>query len=280
MTFDGLAAVLVIFLYVALPVAIFAFIISVISKYGHRKNRLMQNVVITEYEPPEGMSPAEIGYLFDSDFDQKEVLATLIDLEQKKLIITDRADPHKITLAIETGEASATLKEHEHFILKNLASDASFDPYRKRSLSTFKGAVKNSLSKAGYIKSQKENINYYVQRTAIAYLAIIAVTTLISIATSDSGVLPVIIFMAIISVLGFPFVLGLAVIAGFIYNKIVGQPGLWTKKLKRIWPQIEGYREYVRQVELNRLRFESKESEARIRNEALPYAVALGFDID
>ena len=86
MSFEGFPAVIALFIFLAIPIGVATFIIGRTSRFAHRKRQLIQNVIIAEYEPPAHLSPAEIGYLFDSRFDNTEVVATLIDLEQRGLI--------------------------------------------------------------------------------------------------------------------------------------------------------------------------------------------------
>jgi hypothetical protein len=53
-----------------------------------------------------------------------------------------------------------------------------------------------------------------------------------------------------------------------------------TKKFKQIWPEIEGYRDYIRQVEVDELKFESEELKTSSKNKALPYAIALELNTE
>lgn len=282
MTLTGFWALVAIFIIIAIPVAIIAFLISKISKYSHRKNRLTQSVITTEYEPPEGLSPAELGYLFDSKFDEKEILATLLHMEQKGLITIDRDNSRNLIVKTRMTGDKASLKKHERYILDNLPDGISFDAYSSKNLSPFKISVGNSLMDAGYIKGRKAIISYYILRTVMAYLVIIALLLFLLFisASDDDGIIEMVLVTFVLAIIGFPFFLTLAVIASYIYNKIVGHPGVWTEKLKQTWPQIEGYKEYVRQVEVDRLRFESQHLSTTTKNESLPYAIALGLDTD
>lgn len=88
------------------------------------------------------------------------------------------------------------------------------------------------------------------------------------------------VFALLIFVFFFPLFMCLALVAGTIYNNIVGQPGLWTEKLKTPWPQIEGFREYVRQVDLDEIQFESSKLKMVSKNKNLPYAIALGLNTE
>ena len=73
-----------------------------------------------------------------------------------------------------------------------------------------------------------------------------------------------------------PFYLA-SIILNYFRGRIVGREWIITPKLKRLWPQIVGYRQYIKMVEKERLEFSSKSLKEASKNSALPYAVALGF---
>lgn len=49
--------------------------------------------IVPRYEPPEGMTPAEVGVLLDDELDPRDVSATLIDLAVRKYIRLERCKP-------------------------------------------------------------------------------------------------------------------------------------------------------------------------------------------
>jgi len=73
-----------------------------------------------------------------------------------------------------------------------------------------------------------------------------------------------------------PFYLA-SMILNYFRGRIVGREWIITPKLKRLWPQIVGYRQYIKMVENEKLEFSNKSLKETSKNSALPYAVALGF---
>ena len=53
-----------------------------------------------------------------------------------------------------------------------------------------------------------------------------------------------------------------------------------TKRLRRTWPDIEGYRMYIKQAQLNRLNFASEELRIKALERDFAYAVALRMKVD
>jgi hypothetical protein len=50
--------------------------------------------------------------------------------------------------------------------------------------------------------------------------------------------------------------------------------------MKVIWPKLEGYKEYVKQVDLDQIQYESDELKIATKNTALPYAIIYGLKTD
>lgn len=50
-----------------------------------------------------------------------------------------------------------------------------------------------------------------------------------------------------------------------------------TKALRTLWPELDGYRLFLQQVELGRIRFANESDHQQALNQALPYAVALNL---
>jgi hypothetical protein len=276
MSLEGFPAVVALFIFLAIPISLATLIIGRTSRFAHRKKQLRQNTIIAEYEPPGHLSPAEIGYLFDSRLSKTELVATLVMLEQKGL--ADISDGTRIRKREVTPPKD--LREHERYVLDSLGIDSNLSIFALTTLAGFKKSIKKSLSDQGYLKTPGEALRYYAKRTFIAYV-LITIPVYLGLASTSKGNLFLIVFMFVfIFMISFPFFLGLALVAGFIYGKLVGQPGLWTQKLRTLWPQLQGYRDFIEKVELDELQFESKDLKERSKNKALPYAIALGLNTE
>jgi hypothetical protein len=280
MSFSGFPAVIALFIFLAVPLSVIALFFGNLSRFAHRKRQLIQNVIVAEYEPPEDLSPAEIGYLFDSRIGKTELVATLVDLEQRGLVSISYSKLDGIHAETKTTQLPGRLKEHEQFLLNNLGTGSSISLMSLSTILGFKKCVIESLQKRGFIPDRGETIKYFAQRTFVAYFLITVPLFLWLVFTSNGGFISALILIIIIFVISFPFFLGLALVVGFIYNKLAGQPGMWTAKFKTVWPKLEGYRDFVQQVELDELRYESEDLKIRSKNKALAYAIALDLSTD
>lgn len=265
---------LFVFIALVIPVSVFVLLISAIMRLTHRQKSLNQQTILTEYEPPTDMTPAEMGYLFDSRMTSSEVIATLLDLEQREYLTLNKNNISGTEIIKAVRQNYDNLSLHEVFILNNIQGKTDLSLFMLKNNRKFKTEVMKSLMSKGYIRKQEEFINYYARRVIIAYLLLI-VPLFAWMATS--GMNGVIAFIGL-SIFLFPVFLGIALVVAYIYDKIVGQQGQWTNKLKKVWSSIEGYRIFVQKVELDRIHFESDKMRILTKNKALPYAVALGMN--
>jgi hypothetical protein len=78
------------------------------------------------YEPPEGLSPAEVGVLIDDSFDPRDVTATLVDLAVRGYVAIEEAQPIERLLAdcrdykfrlLKGSDEWGALRAHERIML-------------------------------------------------------------------------------------------------------------------------------------------------------------------
>lgn len=265
-------------LFVGIPIVVISVLASRASRMIHKKRKEFRQLIIAEYEVPDDLSPAEIGYMFDSRLGRKELLATIVSLEQQHLLEVKSGAFGVMWLSLGTSK-SDTLRPHEQWVVDAVSRQPSGLMLRSLKMKQFQSTVKASLVSRGYISEQKASIDYGAQRSIIAYFAISLLCLIVLIRLSDSLSTALVIYF-FFGLLFLPVFIILGIVAGTIYNAIVGQPGIWTKKQQRVWPDVQGYRDYVEQVELDNLQFESRELEQRSKNNALPYAIALGFNTE
>lgn len=278
MNFEGLSAVIVIFLFFAIPLSLVMIAISTFAKRMHRRKNLERDVVITEYEAPEGLSPAEVGYLFDAKVGKKEFIATVLHLEQRGLVSLEQAGIGGIYAKKTNLFDNKPLKPHEKFVLNNVQARSNLQILSMKILSDFNASVAESLYNQGFIRHKSETRMYYLKRFILIHLVINVWIIYYITANSTGNPVAIVFVIAVLLFIFFPFFAALALLATIIYNKIVGYPGLIPKKLKKSWSAIEGFRDYVQKVELDRLQFENEEVKEKTKNKALPYAVALNMD--
>lgn len=264
------------------------------------------NIIITQFDPPRGLSPAEIGLLYDMKCDKTELIATLFDLEQRGVITITNADQVKITneaayaelnkyekLAIQLANGETdTLKLPQESQISYTDPNTGqlefslYTPFPRKSRLAFTLAVQESIEKKGIPMN-----NYYgafVLRVLIVWF-ILSLWPFIMAGTAGtyngaayaawSAEAFVSAFFAIFlfGMFLFPAYIIVACLVVWIWTKIAGRYWLNTKQARAIWPELEGYKRYLQQVDLDRIQFEST-SESEPITKTLPYAIVFGLD--
>lgn len=88
-----------------------------------KKDYSTNNTVVAQYEPPEGITAAELGLLADHKSGRLEILATIYDLKTRKIIGISRSDQGHVRLALlKYNQASFT--SYEDLVLRYLFHDS------------------------------------------------------------------------------------------------------------------------------------------------------------
>jgi uncharacterized protein (TIGR04222 family) len=253
-----------------LPAIIIA---SVARKRAEIYMKQRKDTVIAQYDPPLGLSPAEIGYLYDLKCDDTEVRATLFSLERRGAIkIIDEKN-----IAVVVDDSKTKLNDYEKIAIdltyRNKESNAT--------LADFCRAVGASLTVKGYVI--KNGTDEKVKRIMLFYCLVIAVlalgATISQIPESKGNVIYLVstIFSSTIVVvyIFWPFILFAGYLLYKLWSKIVGNYWLGPKALRQLWPELEGYRMFIMQTDLDNIQFDSKNNESeRLTWESLPYVLA------
>lgn len=132
----------------------------------------MKGTVIAQYEPPKGMTPAEMGVLVYEKSRVKDISATLVDLayrgylkiiEQEKRGIFSSSQTYNF-LKQKDYQQDTSLKEHERQILGGIFSwgeEVSLDDLENkfyRHIPGIKKATLSQITQDGYFKSNPEQI--------------------------------------------------------------------------------------------------------------------------
>lgn len=249
------------------------------------KTRKYQTIV-SEYEAPHRLEPAELGYLLDKRSTQAELIATFIAIAQKGTIRLT-VDKHKNIHFVYTGNVSKPVTDIESSALAYLRHEKSV-PWHKAGkglkdsvgiASHIDKEIKTSLMGKGYVRRPGEQaiskftfavlagyvtvpvigIIYYIKRTAHSpHDAIDRFLT---------ALIPASLFIILWSLWIQIFI--------WTYCKCANRIPNLTKKAHEHWRDIAGYRVFLKTVEFNRL-----DTEARIDNPVLPYCIALGYKLD
>lgn len=261
--------------------------------------------VIAQYDPPRGLTPAEIGLLYDMRCGKNELMGTLFDLEQRGVITVLSGDRVKIS----NKSAYNDLKEYEKIAIRIANGDTSqlevprqtairySDPLSgeaavymlqlpsKNSMTAFRRAVQAA------IESKHIRMNNY-QGAFIARVLIIIVLLgllpmlLIAVSgTSNGSAYDAWSVNAFITAIGatvvagfflFPVYIVAAIVLVWIWTKVAGRYWLNTKQARTLWPEIEGYKLYLKQVDLDNIQFESMTNNPVTHT--FPYALVFGLE--
>jgi hypothetical protein len=275
---------------------------ALLRRWFFYKRRLSSNVITAEYEPPLGLNPAEVGYLFDGKLRELEVGATIISLIQRGFLHIKKVNNKK---KIFTGpRVDSNLKVYEKKLIEE--ADKSEGIFASELLSRFTSLkagnytipvisremiftqlVHSDLQRHQYVRGSF--VYRFLYSTFKIYLLFVALVIYMPLSAvwffgavengatdfSTLGTLLLIGFM--VSVFLFvPFYVA-CMVMNYFRGRVVGREWIITPKLKRLWPQIVGYRQYIKMVENEKLEFSSKSLKSVSKNKSLPYAVALGF---
>lgn len=268
--------------------------------YFYRK-RIKKTRISVSYEPPLGLNPAEVSYLFKSKLGDQDVAATIIDLAQRGLLSYRVDDGIRMVYAgpkveddLKTYEKKLIVEaENNHGItatdlVARFTKDSNKD---KRSWSSreivFTRFVHDDLKRKGYV-----NDVYYLKYFAgvfriLAILIILFVflpllslwiyKIILSGAGDFRSLMRLFGYGAGFSLISLPVFFIASIVLQTIRGRLTGRDWLTTSKSHRFWPQIVGYRQFVRLTRSNKLDFETTDIEKKSHVFTLPYAVALGF---
>lgn len=278
----------------------FAIVGAVVRKRIERELNNRVGTVTTQYEPPHGLSPAEVGLLYDMKVDRKEFIATLFSLEQRKIIVMYGTDD----IVVINKKKYATLMMHEKLAVDQalgIVRDAGIKIYDAQTgrlkyeigskhftkkLLQFKKTIKQSVEARGiklnnygavFIKRVLQ-VGFFVGLWPLLFIAVSG--------TYNGQPYGAFSFEAVSLSFVMVFTLGLFFLpaylfAGYIlvwlWTKIAGRYWLNSKQARKIWPQLEGYRLFLEKVDLDNIQFESVHEQNPV-TKTLPYAIVFGLE--
>jgi len=274
----GFPAYVAIIIFLLMFAIVPMYILSKARRKTYEFTRQHDNIIKTEYDPPYKLTPAELGYLVDARFSKREFYATVLDLEQRGYLEISKLPQHNYKLT-NRGLNTGTLHKHEQLIVDNFTNTSSLSLQNKSNLKKFKQSVLSSLTSKGLVKNLPANVSFLAGRIVSIFLIMnVLLTILFLFADSDDSLFDVIFFLFLSPLLFSPLTLPLSIALGYVYNKVVGETGLWTKQMKKAWAEVAGYKHFIEQVEIDNIQFESAELKSKTKIKAFPYAVALGLD--
>ncbi len=228
----------------------------------HGRDPKGRGTIIAQYEPPTGLTPGEMGTLVDERANQRDVVATIVDLAVRGFLIITELPEEKV-LGLGKGKdyqldrivtaKSSPLKNHEQRVLDGLFSDGD-----SVKLSKLKGSFYDDVKAIqADLYRQVRDQGYFVGNPSAIRSGYVAVGLILAFAG----------FFAFgFGIVG-PFIAGLAVaVAGPFMPKRTdkGAAALW---------QAKGFKLFLEKAEKHRLQWQEKH---HIFEQYLPYAMALG----
>jgi len=259
-----------------IPVLVFPFMLWMWSRYG-RDPRLRP--IAVRYDPPEGLTPGEVGTLADNSPDMRDITATLVDLATRGYVAIEEKDEPRF-LGLWSGKDFSfqllkPLKEwtglapHEWALLDAIfdSGELTFVPLDSLKnrffthVSTIRDRLFARLMERRYYRARPDRVKAEYIAGGLLTGGVIAG---VGIAISGSlGIAPV-----------------AAIAAGVLTALIIGAFGLImparTAAGARALEGVLGFEEFLRRVEGPR--FDRKDMTPALFEKYLPYAMALGVE--
>ncbi len=144
---------------------VFLYYLFVWNRFGRDPRR---QTIIAQYEPPKGLSPSEIRYLLNRRFDDRCMVADIIDLAVMGYIKIDKKTSHYNLILTNKNYDSSTLKDSHKKLLESLFEKGDIVDV---------GAYNSTIvfTKADFLKLITDNYkkNYFTYNTKYFVVGII-----------------------------------------------------------------------------------------------------------
>jgi hypothetical protein len=252
------------------PVVLMPVVVFLVMLWIRRlKGRLPPTSLVTEYEPPPGLTPAEAGALLTDRVEPRDITATLVDLAVRGYVKLQEDDSEGqrdyIIRLLKPREQWQGLTSYEIDMLFNTFYGGQWTKLSSLKLrfvvavASMRAGILNALIDKGMYRV--DPISAHTYRVAVMVLMGVALLALQAegwISLFDAGWLA----------------LALLAISAVIVYVMGGN--LTAKSLKgmRACAAVEGFREFIERVDADRLQRASPKQVER----CLPYAMALGVE--
>jgi len=260
-----------------LPIAAFAIMFYLWWNYG-RDPRLRP--IAAQYEPPDQLTPGEVGTLVDNSADMRDITASLVDLavrgyfiieehEQNKLLNFLHGKDYNFILQKDRGEWSK-LKPHEQVLLNGVfsagtvgetVSMSSLQNQFYTSLPGIKNDIFDALVEDGYYRRRPDSVRtaYVAGGLVIGFLMFWGAMPV----SSFLGMAPMAFFIA-------------AILTGLIICAFGWFMPAHTEQGTRALERVLGFEDFLNHVESER--FNKTIKTPQMFEKFLPFAMALGVE--
>ena len=235
--------------------------------YDRGRDRRERETIVPEYEPPDALRPAQLGFLLDESADTKDVTATIVDLAVRGFL-TITEEPTSGIFAKQdwtlraTGTSATGLLPYERVVYQGLSEDrtdvklSELRTHFVSSLRTAEGDLYRDSVDRKWFAGRPDRVR--LAYTGIAILAIVAGVTLVWILGLSIGAGLVGVAVILVGAVAIP-------VARFMPAKTAAGAELLRRTL--------GFRHYMEVAETERQRFAEREN---IFSAYLPYAIVFG----
>ena len=231
-----------------------------------------RGTIVVNYEPPDKLSPAEVGTLIDERVDLKDISAVVIDLAARgyltiKEIPSSSWFSSSVDYQFARGKVSGNLKSFEQkihdklFEGKNevLMSDLTTKFYPV--IGEVRKDLYRGLSQAGYFDGNPNTV-----RGVFLGLGLLALTVVLGLAA-----------LIQLGMIGRVFGVPVAITGVLSAIVVVATSHVMPRKTRKgriAWEQITGLEEYIRRAEVDDIQAQDRRG---IFERLLPYAIIFGL---
>mgnify|MGYP001607129208 CR=1 FL=1 len=254
---------------VVLPLIVLA--VCLYLWYTCGRDPVGRGIIIAQYDPPEGLTPAEVGTIVDEHAQNKDITAEIIYLATQGYLKIKQIEDHGLifkskdfVLELLKDDFSG-LNEFQKIILEGLSKEANGHLVK---LSDLKNKFYKDLSRAkeDVYKTVADKGYFTANPNKTRNIFVLIGAPIIGLGFIFGG------FFGIIGIISFALSGGTLIIFGFIISAR-------TKKGVEAKEHILGLKLYMSVAEARRLEFHNApEKKPEIFEKLLPYAVALGVE--
>jgi len=250
-----------------IPIIVFVLMYRYWRKYG--RDPKGRGTIIAQYEPPDGLAPAEIGTMVDGSADNKDVSSTIIDLAVRGFLKIKRTEEKKF-FGASTEYTFIKLKDEEperDFEKEVMKGIFNSDKEKKlsdlknkfyKTLASVKSQLYENVTQKGYYASNPNKI--FGMWIAVAIVSGVFMTIAFGILQGGWGT-----FSGIVSGI-------IILIFGWLMPAV-------TKKGAEIRENILGFKDFLSVTETDRLKFHNApEKNPQMFEKFLPHAMVLGVE--
>ena len=231
-----------------------------------------RGTIVVQYEPPDGLTPVEVGTLIDERVDMRDVSATIIDLAVRGYLKIEEIENESV---VETKpdyrfvrlKKPKNLKQFELtlfnqiFGVKETVTLSSLKEKFFPAITTIRTEVFDSLARTGYFDGNPQKVRSRFAKTGVVLLLIALILCV------------VLQIWMIERVFWIPLIVAgvLSLIVVLVTSRIMPRK---TRKGRIGWEEITGLEEYIRRAEVDDLMSQEKRG---IFEQLLPYAIVFGL---